>query len=126
MTSPGWHVETRGATSGIANDGFTVPLKWVHDAETRAARYIHDPGQQLRQRRSRLCRQSFQYLLEIRIGLQPIEPSGVQQAHDRGSLLARTQAHCAQPVPASQGDGADQVFDAVGSQLTRGRLRASL
>lgn len=69
--------------------------------------------QQVSHRRSGLCRQSLQHIIEIRIGLQPVEPSGVQQAHDGRSPLARMQAAGEQPVLASQGDGADQVFNAI-------------
>lgn len=42
MTPPEWRVETRDSIGAGANDGTSVPLKWAHDAETGAARYIHD------------------------------------------------------------------------------------
>lgn len=52
-SSSGWRVETKAANAP-ANDEFVVPLKWAHDAETGAARYIHDP-EVANERRSCLC-----------------------------------------------------------------------
>lgn len=54
MTSPEWRVETRDSIGAGANDGASVPLKWAHDAETGAARYIHDP-EVVDERRRCLC-----------------------------------------------------------------------
>jgi len=43
----------------------------------------------------------------------PIEPGGVQQAHDRRRPLARTEAAGEQPILSAQRDRPDQVFDPV-------------
>lgn len=61
----------------------------------------------------RLRRQPLHDVLEVRVGVVPVDPSRVHQAHDRRSAFARAQAAREQPVRAPEGDRTDLVFDPV-------------
>lgn len=57
--------------------------------------------------------QPIQHVLEVRVGLVPVDPCRVQQAHDRGRALARTQAAREQPIRPSECDRSDVVLDPI-------------
>lgn len=48
-------------------------------------------------------RQALQDVLEVRVGVTPVDARRVQQAHDRSAPLARAQAASEQPVRSPKG-----------------------
>ena len=54
--------------------------------------------QQLVDTAGRMGRNTFQDVLEVRVGLMPVDARRVKQAHDGGGSLTRSQTACEQPV----------------------------
>ena len=65
--------------------------------------------QQLFNAAGRVCRQSLKHVLDIRIGVVPVDACRVQQTHDRRGALTRAQATGEQPIP-TQGYRPDLVL----------------
>ena len=69
--------------------------------------------QQLFDATGRMRGQALQNVLEVSVGIVPIEPCRVHQAHHRSGALARTQRACEEPVVAPDGNRTDLVLDPV-------------
>ena len=57
--------------------------------------------------------QPREHILEIGVRVVPVHARRLDQAHDGGRSLARTQAAGKQPVVATDGNGPDLVLDPV-------------
>ena len=57
--------------------------------------------------------QSREHVLEVGIRVVPVHTGRLDQAHDGGRSLARTQAAGKQPVVTTDGNGPDLVLDPV-------------
>jgi hypothetical protein len=58
-------------------------------------------------------RQPLEHVLQIRVRVVPVDARRVDQAHDGGRSLARTQAAREQPIRSAQGNRADLVLDPI-------------
>ena len=70
-------------------------------------------GQQIFDLAVALRGQPIQDILEIGVGVEPVEAGRLDQAHDGGGPLAGPLGAGKEPVAATQGDGPDQVLDVV-------------
>jgi len=61
----------------------------------------------------RLRRQALEHVADVGVRIMPVEPRGVDQAHDRSGSLAGPQAAGEQPVISAQRDRPDLVLDPV-------------
>ena len=57
--------------------------------------------------------QTQQHIFEINLGIMPVKPGALNQAHDGSRTLARQQEACEQPVFAPYSHGPDLVFCSV-------------
>ncbi len=74
--------------------------------------------QQLVDAAGRMCRHPLQHILEVRVGLVPVDAGRVHQAHHGRCSLAGTQATCEQPVRPADGHRPDVVLHPGGRQLS--------